>query len=145
PTGRCGLTGGPGGADAVRARTRGYGPARQGVIVVAGDAVVVDLALTAQAVGLSEVVVTGYGVQRAGDITGAVTAVTDSQFNTGRILSPQLLIQSKVPGVQVVANNDPGGGLSIRIRGPTSVIASSEPLYVVDGAPLGTGAGGGRP
>src|SRR2546425_4413191 len=82
------LTGVPAGADTVRARMLGYGPVRQGVTVVAGDAVVVDFALTAHAVGLSEVVVTGYGVQRAGDITGAVTAVTDSQFNTGRILSP---------------------------------------------------------
>ena len=141
--GRFVLTGVPAGADTLRARMLGYGPVRQAVTVVAGDAVVVDLALTAQAVGLSEVVVTGYGVQRAGDITGAVTAVTDSQFNTGRILSPQLLIQSKVPGVQVVDNNDPGGGLSLRIRGPTSVNASSEPLYVVDGVPLGTGAGAG--
>ncbi len=141
--GRFVLTGVPTGSDTVRARMLGYGPARQAVTVVTGDAVVVDLALTAQAVGLSEVVVTGYGVQRAGDITGAVTAVTDAQFNTGRILSPQLLIQSKVPGVQVVDNNDPGGGLSLRIRGPTSVNASSEPLYVVDGVPLGTGAGAG--
>src|SRR6266516_1884393 len=141
--GRFVLAGVPAGADTVRARMLGYGPARQAVTVVAGDAVVVDLALTAQAVGLSEVVVTGYGVQRAGDITGAVTAVTDSQFNTGRILSPQMLIQSKVAGVQVVDNNDPGGGLSLRIRGPTSVNASSEPLYVIDGVPLGTGAGGG--
>src|SRR5207247_9423774 len=93
--------------------------------------------------GLSEVVVTGYGVQRAGDITGAVTAVTDSQFNTGRILSPQMLIQSKVAGVQVVDNNEPGGGLSLRIRGPTSVNASSDPLIVIDGVPVGTGSGGG--
>jgi len=141
--GRYIITGVPAGTDTVRARMLGYAPSRQAVTVVAGDSVVVDLALTAHAVGLSEVVVTGYGVQRAGDITGAVTAVTDSQFNTGRILSPQLLIQSKVPGVQVVDNNDPGGGLSLRIRGPTSVNASSEPLYVVDGVPLGTGAGGG--
>ncbi len=141
--GRYVITGVPAGADTVRARMLGYAPARRPVTVVGGQTVVVDLALTAQAVGLSEVVVTGYGVQRAGDITGAVTAVTESQFNTGRILSPQLLIQSKVPGVQVVDNNEPGGGLSIRIRGPTSVNASSEPLYVIDGVPLGTGAGGG--
>ena len=141
--GRFVLTGVPAGADTVRAKMLGYAPARQGVAVVAGDAVVVDLALTAQAIGLSEVVVTGYGQQRVGDITGAVTAVTDSEFNPGRIVSPQLLIQSKVAGVQVVDNNDPGGGLSIRIRGATSVNASSEPLYVIDGVPLGTGAGGG--
>jgi TonB-linked SusC/RagA family outer membrane protein len=141
--GRFVIAGVPAGTDTVRARMLGYASARQAVTVVAGDAVVVDLAITAQAVSLSEVVVTGYGAQRAGDITGAVTALTDSQFNTGRILSPQLLIQSKVPGVQVVDNNDPGGGLSIRIRGATSVNASSEPLYVIDGVPLGTGAGGG--
>src|SRR5437879_6556863 len=141
--GRFVLTGVPAGADTVRAKMLGYAPVRQGVAVVAGDAVVVDLALTAQAIGLSEVVVTGYGAATVGDITGAVTAVTDSEFNPGRIVSPQLLIQSKVAGVQVVDNNDPGGGLSIRIRGATSVNASSEPLYVIDGVPLGTGAGGG--
>jgi TonB-dependent starch-binding outer membrane protein SusC len=141
--GRYVLTAVPVGTDTLRTRMIGYARAAQPVTVAGGDTVVVDLALTAQAVGLSAVVVTGYGVQRAGDITGAVTAVTDSQFNTGRIVTPQMLIQSKVPGVQVVDNNDPGGGLSIRIRGATSVSASSEPLYVVDGLPLGTGAGGG--
>src|SRR5437870_4577781 len=52
--GRFVLTGVPAGADTVRARMLGYGPVRQGITVVAGDAVVVDFALTAQAVGLSE-------------------------------------------------------------------------------------------
>src|SRR5881397_694020 len=131
------------GSDLLRVKMIGYVQINQPVMVTAGDTSVVDLALTAQAIGLSEVVVTGYGQQRAGNITGAVTAVGDSQFNTGRVISPQLLIQNKVAGVQVVDNNDPGGGLSIRIRGATSVNASSEPLYVVDGVPLGTGAGGG--
>ena len=58
-------------------------------------------------------------------------------------MSPEQLIQSKVPGVQVVDNNEPGGGISIRIRGATSINASSDPLYVIDGVPVGTGAGGG--
>jgi iron complex outermembrane receptor protein len=141
--GRYLITGVPAGTDSLRARLIGYARAAQAVTVAEHDTLVADLALTSQAVNLSAVVVTGYGTQRAGDITGSVTAVTDSQFNTGRILSPQMLIQSKVPGVQVVDNNDPGGGLSLRIRGPTSVTASSDPLYVVDGVPLGTGAGGG--
>src|SRR6266545_5746816 len=141
--GRFTITGVPSGSDLLRARLIGYLPANQPVMVASGDTVVVDVALAPSAVGLSAVVVTGYGVQRAGDITGSVTAVSDSQFNTGRVVSPQMLIQSKVAGVQVVDNNDPGGGLSLRIRGPTSVNASSEPLYVVDGVPLGTGAGGG--
>ncbi len=141
--GRYTITGVPGGSDLLLAKLIGYLPANQPVMVTGDETVVVDVALTPSAVNLSAVVVTGYGVQRAGDITGSVTAVSDSQFNTGRVVSPQMLIQSKVAGVQVVDNNDPGGGLSLRIRGPTSATASSEPLYVVDGIPLGTGSGGG--
>src|SRR6266702_3360505 len=131
------------GSDLLRVKMIGYVQINHPVMVTAGDTSVVDLALTAQAIGLSEVVVTGYGQQRAGNITGAVTAVGDSQFNTGRVISPQMLIQSKVAGVQVADNNEPGGGLNLRIRGPTSTTASSEPLYVVDGVPLGQGSGTG--
>jgi len=141
--GRYTISGVPAGSHLVHARIIGYAEGSQPAMLAGGDTVVVDLALNGNAVTLSEVVVTGYGEQRAGNITGAVTSVADSQFNPGRILSPQMLIQNKVPGVQVVDNNDPGGGLSLRIRGATSVNASSEPLYVIDGVPLGTGAGGG--
>ena len=141
--GRYTISGVPAGSDLLRARMIGYVQVSQPVMVAGGDTVTVDLALTAQAVGLSAIVVTGYGAQRAGDITGAVTQVSDSQFNTGRIIAPALLIQSKIPGVQVVDNNEPGGGLSIRIRGATSVTADNEPMYVIDGLPVGTGAGGG--
>lgn len=133
----------PAGSHTVQARMIGYAVQSQPVSIAGGDTAVVDFALTGSAIGLSEVVVVGYGEQRVGDITGAVTAVTPAEFNTGRVVSPEMLIQSKVPGVQVVESNDPGGGISIRIRGATSITASSEPLYVVDGVPLGTGAGGG--
>lgn len=137
--GRYTITGVPIGSDLLRARLIGYAPGSQPIMVAAADTVAVDLALSPSAVGLSAIVVTGYGEQRAGDITGAVTSVRDSQFNTGRIITPQQLIQSKVAGVEVVDNNEPGGGMSLRVRGTTSVNASSDPLYVVDGLPLGTG------
>src|SRR6266545_8338954 len=101
------------GTDTLRAKMIGYGSTARAVTVRSGQTLDADLVLTAQAVSLAEIVVTGYGEQRAGDITGAVTSVSDSQFNTGRIVSPQMLIQSKVAGVQVVDNNDPGGGLSL--------------------------------
>ena len=138
--GRYALTGVPAGTDTLRARLIGYARALQTVTIAGGDtAVVVDLALTAQAVNLSEIVVTGYGTQRAGDITGAVTQVSADQFNTGRIVTPQQLIDSKVPGVQFVPNNEPGGGVVLRIRGANSATASSDPLYVVDGMPINLG------
>jgi iron complex outermembrane receptor protein len=133
----------PAGSDSLRARMLGYAPMAQFVTVSAGETAVVDVAMTAQAIGLAAVVVTGYGEQRAGDITGAVSTVSSEEFNTGRVISPTQLIQAKVPGVQVVESNEPGGGLSIRIRGQTSVNASSEPLYVIDGMPIASGAGGG--
>jgi iron complex outermembrane receptor protein len=142
--GRFVMTGVPVGAQTVRARLIGYSQATSDVTVSGDQAVVIDFALTEQAVTLSEIVVTGYGEQRLGAVTGAVSAVSDSQFNTGRIISPAQLIASKAPGVQVIDNsNEPGGGTSIRIRGTTSVSAASDPLYVIDGMPMGTGAGGG--
>lgn len=131
------------GNDTVHARILGYAPEVRAVTVTAGDTAVVDIAMTPRAVSLAQVVVVGYGRERAGNIAGAVTQVNADQFNTGRIVSPQMLIQSKVAGVQVVDNNEPGGGLSIRIRGATSVNASSDPLVVIDGMPVGTGSGGG--
>ncbi|MDB4899461.1 MAG: TonB-dependent outer membrane protein SusC/RagA, partial [Gemmatimonadetes bacterium] len=59
----------------------------------------------------------------------------------GRIVSPEALIRGKVAGVQVSENNEPGGGLSVRIRGGTSQYASNEPLYVIDGVPIDIGGG----
>jgi TonB-dependent starch-binding outer membrane protein SusC len=144
PDGRFVLAGVPASTDSLRARIIGYAPAAQLVTVAGGDTVVVDLAMTAQAVALSELVVVGYGAQRAGTITGAVAQVTSAEFNTGRIVTPQQLIQGKVAGVQVVDNNEPGGGLSIRIRGATSVNASSDPLYVIDGMPVSSVLSAGR-
>ena len=136
------LTDVPAGPDSVRVTMIGYAPLTQVVTVVAGQTVDVDFALTSQAVNLAEMVVVGYGEQRQGNISGAVTNVTAEEFNTGRVVTPTELIQNKVAGVQVVENNEPGGRTSIRIRGPSSTTASNEPLYVVDGLPLGGEAGG---
>ncbi|HWG52174.1 MAG TPA: SusC/RagA family TonB-linked outer membrane protein [Gemmatimonadaceae bacterium] len=137
------ISGVPAGADTVRARMLGYAPATQAVTITDGGSATADFALNQRAISLSQVVVVGYGHQRAGDIAGAVKQVNTGEFNTGTVISPQMLIQSKVAGVQVVDNNEPGGGISIRIRGATSVNASSEPLYVIDGMPVSAGSGGG--
>jgi iron complex outermembrane receptor protein len=138
------LNGVPPGSDTLHVSLIGYGPVAQSVTVEAGQAVDVDVTLTAQAVNLAEMVVVGYGEQRQGNVTGAVTNVTEGEFNTGRVITPTELIQNKVPGVQVVENNEPGGRTSIRVRGPTSTNASNEPLYVVDGLPIGGVLGLGR-
>ncbi len=129
--------------DSLRARLLGYAPHAEELAVGSGQTVDVNFSMTAQAVQLAAIVAIGYGQQEAGNIIGATTQVTDSAFNTGAIASPQMLIQDKVAGVEVVDNNEPGGGLSVRIRGASSASASNEPLYVIDGVPLSTGSGGG--
>jgi len=108
PDGRFVITGVASGAHTVRTRIIGYAPASRDVTVTDGQTVDADLTMAPQAIGLSEVVVVGYGEQRAGNITGAVTQMDSAAFNRGRLISPEQLIQSKIPGVQVVDNNGRG-------------------------------------
>src|SRR4051794_6388666 len=70
------LTGVPAGTDTLRVTMFGYAPKSQLVTVGGGQPVEVDFVLTAQAANLAEMVVIGYGEQRQGNITGAVTNVT---------------------------------------------------------------------
>ncbi|MES2178185.1 MAG: SusC/RagA family TonB-linked outer membrane protein [Gemmatimonadota bacterium] len=129
------------GSYTMRAQRIGYGVDSASVVVTAGGQATVNFQLRASAVAITGVVVVGYGTQEAKDLTGSVATVASEEFNTGRIVSPEALIRGKVAGVQVSENNEPGGGISIRIRGGTSVNASNEPLYVIDGVPIDIGGG----
>jgi TonB-linked SusC/RagA family outer membrane protein len=101
---------------------------------------------------LDNVVVIGYGSVKKSDITGAVSSLTSKDFNKGVNVSVTQLISGRAAGVNVTqTSSEPGGGLSVRIRGASSVNAGNDPLYVIDGlpidnsAPIGGGAGRGFP
>ena len=84
-----------------------------------------------------EVVVVGYGTSRKKDLTGAIASIKEKDFNRGVVTSPDQLIQGKAAGVQIIAaSGAPNAGISVRIRGNSSVRAGNEPLYVVDGIQL---------
>src|SRR5689334_12912188 len=105
----------------MRVRRIGFSPdSASGVVVSSGAVTTQDFHLTASAAVLGEVVSIGYGTAQAKDLTGSVATTTAREFNTGRIVSPTELIRAKVPGVQVIDNNEPGGGITIRIRGGAS-------------------------
>lgn len=129
----------------LRVRRIGFSPdSASGVVVTAGGITTQDFQMKAQATVLGEVVSIGYGTTQARDLTGSVSTTTSDQFNKGRVVSPAELIRAKVPGVQVIDNNEPGGGIAIRVRGGTSTGtfgAPNEPLYVIDGVPLEVGGG----
>src|SRR5438067_2558481 len=113
------------------------------VVVTTDAAATANFQLRQAAAQLGEVLVTvPYGGEQSGrEQTGAVASVTPAEFNTGRIISPEQLISGKVAGVQVIDNNEPGGGIAVRVRGGTSATASNDPLYVIDGVPLQIGGG----
>ena len=86
---------------------------------------------------LDEVVVIGYGQVEEGDATGSVSKLSSEDFQKGAITSPQKLLQGKTAGVQVTTGGGaPGSGTQIRIRGASSLTASSDPLIVIDGVPM---------
>lgn len=81
-----------------------------------------------------EVVVVGYGAVRKSDLTGSVASVKAKDLTAYPATSAIQALQGRTAGVQVQANNgNPGGGFRIRVRGGTSVNASSDPIFVVDG------------
>lgn len=95
---------------------------------------------------LKEVVVIGYGTAKKEDITGSVNQLNSEDFNKGSITSAQELMTGKIAGVVVTsAGGAPGDGQNILIRGNSSLSLNSQPLYVVDGVPLGdSNIGGSR-
>jgi TonB-linked SusC/RagA family outer membrane protein len=141
--GRFVLTVVPAGTYTLRVARLGYGEVEETVTVVSGETTNVEIEMLAEAVEIEPLVAIGYGERPVRDLTGVVQEVSLEEFNPGRIVSPEELIQGKVAGVQVAESNggEPGGGISIRIRGGTSVNASNEPLFVVDGVPLAVGGG----
>ncbi|MBC5772748.1 TonB-dependent receptor [Pontibacter sp. KCTC 32443] len=105
--------------------------------VAIGSNTTINVTLQPDTKALQEVVVVGYGTQKKTDVTGAVASVTEEEFQTGQVTTPEQLISGKVAGVQIISNSGaPGAGSRIRIRGGSSLNASNDPLIVIDGVPV---------
>ncbi|RNI26759.1 TonB-dependent receptor [Rufibacter latericius] len=96
----------------------------------------INVSLAPDMKALQEVVVVGYGAQEKEDITGSVSVIDNTAFDARPNTQIGNLIQGKTAGVQVLTNSGkPSAGFNIRIRGTSSILANSDPLYVVDGVP----------
>ncbi|MFT3946260.1 MAG: SusC/RagA family TonB-linked outer membrane protein [Agriterribacter sp.] len=96
-----------------------------------------NIVLETTVADLNEVVVIGYGTARKKDVTGSMVTISEKNFNKGIITNPDQLIQGKTPGVMVINNTgQPGGSVTVRIRGNSSIRASNNPLFVLDGVPM---------
>jgi TonB-dependent starch-binding outer membrane protein SusC len=104
--------------------------------IAVGESTVLNVKLKEDAKMLEEVSI-GYQRLRKGDLTGAISSVKSKELNLSSPTLSQALV-GKVAGVQVAqVSGAPYGGTKIRVRGIGSVNASSEPLYVIDGYPVG--------
>ena len=100
----------------------------------------VAITLEEESAQLQEVVVqVGYGSVKKKDATGAVTLLTAKEFNKGSITGVDGLLNGRVSGVVVTSSGTPGNDAVIRIRGGSSLLASNDPLIVVDGLPIAGG------
>ncbi|GEO07286.1 SusC/RagA family TonB-linked outer membrane protein [Adhaeribacter aerolatus] len=107
-----------------------------------GSNTTLDVTLEEDNAQLEEVVVVGYGTQKKREVTGAVASIKSEDITKVATNSFTSAIQGKVPGVFIAQTSGaPGGSASVRIRG-VGTTGGNEPLYVVDGMPLGGGSMG---
>jgi TonB-linked SusC/RagA family outer membrane protein len=130
----------PQGSHTLRATRIGYKPVARAVSVGA-EAVTVTIEMAGDPLRLDELVVTGYGEQRRGDVAGAISSLRPDE-TVGEVPATDVnqLLQARLPGVLVVQNSGvPGSAITVRVRGSSSVSAGNEPLYVIDGVPVTQG------
>lgn len=105
--------------------------------VPVGGKLVINVVLTEDLQKLEEVVVVGYGTVKRKDITGSVSSIKRKDLEDQVFTSVGQTLQGQASGVYVNEDSgEPGGGMSVNIRGINTVSGSTQPLYVLDGIPL---------
>lgn len=111
------------------------------VVEKVNNRAVIDVVSAEEAIALDAVVAIGYGTVRKKDLTTAVSTVSNEDMKLRPVTEASGFIQGKVAGVTVQqTSGQPGSGMTIRVRGASSIASSNDPLYVVDGVPVGTGS-----
>ena len=110
------------------------------VVEKVNNRAVINVESAEEAIALDAVVAIGYGTVRKRDLTTAVSTVSTDDVKLRPVTEASGFIQGKVAGVTVQQTSGlPGSGMTVRVRGASSIASSNDPLYVVDGVPVGTG------
>ena len=88
---------------------------------------------------LNDLVVIGYGTQKKGDLTSAISTVSAKKLEGMPVQNTESLLQGQVAGLTVTSEGgEPGNNGKIRIRG-VGTFGNNNPLYIVDGIPVNNG------
>jgi TonB-dependent starch-binding outer membrane protein SusC len=105
--------------------------------IVIGTSTQINVTMDEYAVGLDEVVVIGYGVQRKRDLTGSIASISTEEISKRVATNAIEAIQGQLAGVQITsASGAPGDDSFVRIRGISTLGGGVTPLYIVDGQPM---------
>ncbi|MCB0563718.1 MAG: TonB-dependent receptor [Phaeodactylibacter sp.] len=122
----------PAGAKQLEFSYTGYTPQ----VVEIGNRSTIDLQLSAGQT-LDEVVVVGYGTQKKKDVSSAIESLSAEDVKDVPSASFEAAIQGKASGVNISSpSGTPGGAINVNIRGISSISASSQPLFIIDGIPV---------
>lgn len=103
--------------------------------IAVGNRSVINVQLGTEEEALEEVVVVAYGTARRSEVTGSIATMSSEELEKRTVTNVTNALAGMAPGVSVSSGNgQPGSGANVRLRGIGSMNASSEPLYVVDGA-----------
>jgi TonB-linked SusC/RagA family outer membrane protein len=137
------IRGVPAGRITVRVSRLGFNQDTRTISVANGEEAVVNFTLRPAPTVLSEVVSVGYGTASRQNVSSAIATVDSTAIANVPVAGIDNALQGKIPGVQVMQNSgEPGAGVSVRVRGPASLNAGNQPLYVVDGVPVIQGSFG---
>jgi len=105
--------------------------------ILIGSQETVSTALEITDTKLADVVVIGYGKARRANLTSAQTTVSSKDIERTVNTTIEQAIQGRAAGVYITQNSgQPGGGISVLIRGISSINGNTEPLYVIDGVQM---------
>ncbi|MCB0801103.1 MAG: TonB-dependent receptor plug domain-containing protein, partial [Bacteroidales bacterium] len=105
--------------------------------ITVGSRSVIDVALQSDVTMIEELVVIGYGFKKKRDLTGSISSISASNIEDTPVKDVLSALQGRAPGVVVTANSGaPGAGITVRVRGYSSLNSGNDPLYVLDGVPL---------
>jgi TonB-linked SusC/RagA family outer membrane protein len=104
---------------------------------------VINISLEANVIELNTVEIKGRNKVNGGmmevderDLTSSISKINAKDLENIQAASVDEALQGRLAGVDIVSTSgDPGAGMSIRIRGTSSLTASSDPLIVIDGVP----------
>ena len=102
-----------------------------------GERRIINVILEEDIKQLEEIVVVGYGFVKKSDLTSSISSVKGTDVQSMTVGNINQSLQGKVPGLQIIGSGAPGAQPKVLVRGFSTINLSTDPLYVVDGIPIG--------